>query len=74
MTFISIYSQKLITEAINCVKAETNVSITEKEAIEMLDSLSGLFLAFCDEGKLDRANCGQPAQKAGLSTHEARHS
>lgn len=45
-----IYSQKLIEETIKCFKEEDNLDISIETAIEYLDSLGGLFLAFAGRG------------------------
>lgn len=40
------YSEKLIEETILCFKEENNLLITKETAIEYLDRLAELFLAF----------------------------
>ncbi len=40
------YSEKLIEEAITCFKEENGILLTREKAIEYLDGLAGLFLAF----------------------------
>lgn len=40
------FSPKLILDTISCFKEEDGVVLTESEAVEVLDSLAGLYLAF----------------------------
>ncbi len=42
------YSQSLIEETVKCFFEENNLIISNKTAIEYLDSMSGLFLSFAD--------------------------
>jgi len=44
---MNIYNEKLIQKTILCFKEENDQIISRKTAIEYLDSLGGLFLAFC---------------------------
>lgn len=53
------YSKNLIEETIACFLEEDGVVLTENEACEALDGLSGLFLAF------SRPSVGARPQKAG---------
>ena len=46
----SIYENNLIRETIACFKEEDGIVLSEQEAIEFLDSLGGLFLAFSYRG------------------------
>ncbi len=40
------YSKKLVKETIECFKEEDGIDISKETAIEYLDSLGNLFLAF----------------------------
>lgn len=40
------FSQKLIDETVKCFKEENGITVSEKQAVEILDNLSGLFLSF----------------------------
>ncbi len=43
------FSQKLIRETIKCFKEEDGISLSENEAIAILESFAGLFLAFAGQ-------------------------
>lgn len=43
------FTQKLISETIVCFYEEDGVALSEEEALMVLDSLSGLYLAFTPE-------------------------
>ena len=45
------YPTSLINETISCFKDENNISLSQEEAVEYLDSLSGLFLSFVEESQ-----------------------
>jgi len=40
------FSQKLIDETIKCFKEENSIDLTSEKANDILNSLSGLFLAY----------------------------
>jgi hypothetical protein len=41
-----IYPEQLVLETIACFAEEENIALTREEAIAVLDSFGGLFLAF----------------------------
>jgi len=47
----SLFSYNLIQETINVFQEEDGILLSETEAIEILSSLAGLYLAFAREGK-----------------------
>jgi len=48
---VTVFSQNLIEETIECFKKENNLNISEETANEYLESLAGLYLAFADTGE-----------------------
>jgi hypothetical protein len=61
------YPKKLVDECILVFKDEDDVSLSEEEAGQILDSLGGLFLAFADASERKGAGGGD-----GLSRATAR--
>lgn len=47
---MSKYNEKLVLETIACFKEEDGIEMTQEEAIAVLDSFAGLYLAFASEG------------------------
>jgi hypothetical protein len=45
-----IYPEQLVLETIACFAEEENIALTQEEAIAILDSFGGLFLAFASDG------------------------
>ncbi len=45
-TMPKIYPEQLVLETIACFAEEENIALTREEAIAVLDSFGGLFLAF----------------------------
>ena len=43
------FSQQLISDTIACFKEEDGVFLSHEEAVEVLESLGGLFLAFSSD-------------------------
>lgn len=53
------YNKNLITETINVFREEDGVLLSKEEAVAILDSFAGLYLAFVDdEGKEVGASAG----------------
>ncbi|HEY0220764.1 MAG TPA: hypothetical protein VGC58_00920 [Candidatus Paceibacterota bacterium] len=48
------YSQELIKETINCFKEENAIFLSETEAIEILNNLSALYIAFSKKYDFNR--------------------
>ncbi|MCW3110921.1 MAG: hypothetical protein JWQ09_5427 [Segetibacter sp.] len=49
---MTIYSDKLVEELIQCLKEENGVEITPNEAQEALENMAGLYLAFARKNDL----------------------
>jgi len=65
----SNYSQNLISKTTNYFQKKWGVLLSENEAIEILDSLSGLFLAFSDHSTAHpqtQAGCAEEANKDSI--------
>lgn len=61
------YPQNLIDETIACFKEEDNLDLSVETAIEYLDSLGGLFLAFADRRTSADALCVREVLEAAPS-------
>ncbi len=63
------FSQQLISETITCFYEEDGVLLTQEEALAVLDSLSGLYLAFtpgqCGDGSGTRLSADGGVHPAG---------
>ena len=44
------YNEKLVLDTITCFKEEDGIELTQEEAIAVLDSFAGLYLAFASDG------------------------
>ncbi|MFA6446410.1 MAG: hypothetical protein WCW14_04160 [Candidatus Paceibacterota bacterium] len=49
------FSQQLVLDTIACFKEEDGVQLTQEEAIEVLESFAGLYMAFAEGGAADPA-------------------
>ena len=46
---MSKYNEKLVLDTITCFKEEDGIELTQEQAVEVLESFAGLYLAFASE-------------------------
>lgn len=52
---MSKFSLQLVSDTIACFKEEDGIELTQEQAIEVLESFAGLYLAFAEGGAADPA-------------------
>ena len=59
---MSTYPENLVLETIACFKEEDGIDLNAEEAIAVLDSFAGLYLAFAEDGAAASARLQAAAQ------------
>lgn len=60
------FSQQLIDETVKCFKEENGIDVSEKQAVEILENLAGLFLAFSASSGSDDSFFNAPTDLSGV--------